>query len=288
MFKFILVALVFFSLGLFVRPLFFEKPTAVILPSVSEAARMQLQNLTDQDIADYYRLKSLEEKYKKADEILAKIVMIFLHDLSLRVSDSTLTAMKSGQVPTTAAPQEIGTTPAPIQPQDPQPKWFASERARDDVRTQTQAASFLDSVKIQNFDEALKSTTGFKNTYKQLADIKGSFEGTADVVLSGKPHTWTVEVVLNGRMQDSKLNGRSQVKLSENGKVFSNSSDKGEVRSLREFTEGSEALLMRTSPTMYFQLYYLKYSDSFIGNIYRAESESMTHQFIGTIQLRRR
>lgn len=79
------------------------KPLIIILLSISffvgfisgykvndshySETKSKLQKLTENELDEYLKLKSLEEKYKKADEILGKAIMIFLADLGLRISD---------------------------------------------------------------------------------------------------------------------------------------------------------------------------------------------------------
>src|SRR5688500_10675646 len=46
----------------------------------------KFRELSENDIADYIRLKDMRAKYEKADEIFGKILSIFLLDLGLRIS----------------------------------------------------------------------------------------------------------------------------------------------------------------------------------------------------------
>lgn len=48
----------------------------------------KFQELTAADLEEYYRLKTAEDKYKKADEILGKVMAIFLADLGLHASQN--------------------------------------------------------------------------------------------------------------------------------------------------------------------------------------------------------
>ena len=56
-------------------------------------AKSKLQNLYDVDVQEYQRLKNLEAKYSKANDILAKMMTIFLADLGLRISKNDIVEM---------------------------------------------------------------------------------------------------------------------------------------------------------------------------------------------------
>lgn len=55
-------------------------------------AKQELIELTQKDFEEYQNLKSLEDRYKKADEILGKIMTVFLADLGLRLGYKPVSA----------------------------------------------------------------------------------------------------------------------------------------------------------------------------------------------------
>ncbi len=55
---------------------------AVVAPAINQ----KVSGLTDSEISDYYKLKDQKEKYEKANEILSKIVLLFLADLGVKLS----------------------------------------------------------------------------------------------------------------------------------------------------------------------------------------------------------
>jgi hypothetical protein len=95
-------------------------------------ARERLAHLAEHDLADYHRLRDLEEKYKKADELLGKIYLLLIADLGLRLSVSTEQKLKdsakgdpSPYEPPPSRYHETASVPAPSPPrnaQAPQPQ----------------------------------------------------------------------------------------------------------------------------------------------------------------------
>jgi hypothetical protein len=298
-----------FGLGFWLRPIFYSAPRASPespRPEQSLSASQTYQVLTPEMIEDYYRLQSLEEKYKKADELLAKIIVALLHDLGFKLSPETQATVEKtarGEKPLSAESNqessgqqrlesnlrpEVGVNETHNKEAPIKNKWSVQESGLDQVQTANQALEFLEKVKIGNLDEELKTSSSFKNTQQLLENINGKYEGTADVFFSGKPRLWQLEIDMDLRMNQSLLKGRSQIKLSENGRVFSNSTDRGEPKNLREFSKESVALMIRASPSIIFQAYYLKTSDSFIGNVYRLDGDEINYQYVGTLKLFRK
>jgi len=54
----------------------------------------KLTELTEIDFDEYLRLKNMEEKYRKADEILGKAILLFLADLGLKISEDKVAFAK--------------------------------------------------------------------------------------------------------------------------------------------------------------------------------------------------
>ena len=267
----------------------------------NDQLKAKLQALTDHDIAEYYRLKDDAEKYKKADEILAKIMTVFLHDLGIRLSQpaqnkiaatggrvdassssDTQVASSGGQTAT------VGKSNSLLPKRSDADDFRIYERSRFEIRTEADIDKFLENVKIDNLDEALKDTGNFNNRTHTLEALKGKFSGKSTVKIDEKYRTWDVEITLDAKLgNDNNLSGYSTINMSENGKNFSSSNDKGSVTLFREFNSGSDAILLRASPSVQFQLYYIKNSDSLIGNVYRRNSEEDPFRNIGTVQLNR-
>lgn len=256
----------------------------------------KFQLLADGDLEDYYRLKTMEEKYLKADELLGKIMVIFLADLGLRVSASAQNAAK--QAPLVAgthapAPPPFVPANAPSPPVPPKAveghskRWEKNEAQLLAVRNEREIEGMLRRVRIDDFDSSLKSTQLFSNRSDVLASLNGNFEGRAVVRPEGKGRTWYVHLQMAAAMQGSQLRGSAKIRMLENGKVFSNSQNDGSIENFREFLGDGSAVLVQASPQAFFQLYYLKELDQVAANIYWKASAVGGFEHIGSITLKR-
>jgi len=239
----------------------------------------------------------MEEKYLKADEILGKIMVIFLADLGLRVSQSAQTSAKQPPLvsdqrcapPASALAPVISAAPM-ISPKENDAKRWASQEAKLlNLRYEQSVPALLRRLKIDDLDSSIKTSQAFSNKGGVLASLNGSFEGRSNVSFDDKKRSWYIHIELAGTMEGKeKLSGNLKIRLLENGKVFSNSSNSGSIVAFREFLGGeSQAILAKVSDGLYFQLYYLKELDQLAGNIYRRSSDVGNFEHIGSMSLKR-
>lgn len=283
-----------FAAGYFARTQKFASDTQSSAPQEVLAAN-KLQALTDREIAEYYELKNDLDKLNKADEILAKMMTIFLHDLGIRISRKTLDesskAINKNPEDSAIGQLDPNTPQSLSQMQSPEKlssaNWTQAERLRHEIKNEKETADFLDQVKIPEFNEALKVAKSFSNRTGTLESLQGQFLGSAIVKQDEKFRTWSVDLFLNGNLDKGKFEGKAHIKMAENGKVFSNSGHGGKLDAFKEFGSESDAILIRASPTVYFQMYFLKGADSLIGNVYKRNSDDEPYVRIGTVQLKR-
>jgi hypothetical protein len=297
--KYLLFGLVTFALGLGAGVYLFRSAQDTIS---TQEAKQKLQALAETDLEDYYRLKTMEEKYLKADEILGKIMVIFLADMGLRVSQSAQTAAKQpALVAPSASPPPPSPTPRAPSPHIPLatpvvaedasgafPKGLAqSEASLVNIREGRGVAELLKKTQLENFDAALTKTSSFTNN-EMLQSLNGAFDGRASVTSGGKPRRWDVRIELAGTMNAQKLTGNLKIRMAENGRVFSDSSSNGNIPDFREFpANDSKAILAKAAPDTYFQVYYLKELDQLAANIYERKDDDSKFTHIGTMTLSR-
>lgn len=272
------------------------QPVQVIEPDEkSIELKNKLQVLTETEIEDYYRLKTMEERYQKADEILGKIVLLLLKDIGLRISENAkkeinnpnrnvqIEPVKKTETPQFERFEQLRMQPNPVKARL---SYAEVEKKINDIRSPMQAGEFLNGVKIEDFASELSKSSEFTNKNNNLLEVIGKYIGVALVIDNNKNKTWDVEIDISGDLSNSRLRGNSSIKISENGRVFSNSRDRGIIQSLNEFGNDSQATLIRASPSLYFQVYYIKALDSLIGNVYMSGKRN-TYERIGTIELKR-
>jgi hypothetical protein len=293
-----LTAILFFAMGLYMGS-FHLRPAPIAATPAPPSGLEKLQSLAEVDFEDYYRLKTMEEKYVKADEILGKIMVIFLADLGLRVSREAQEASQIKAAPLERNPEPVSPKarelPAPTSgiPTPDAEKQDLRRLARMEeklleVRDERAVEGFLRRVKFDDLEATLKSSSGFANRSGVLSALNGSFEGRARVRYAGKSEGWDMHLDVAATMSKAELSGSVKTRLLKEGKVFSNSHSNGDkIDVFREFVGSSSALLVKASPQIYLQLYYLKEIDQLAANIYRRASEAEGFEHIGSASLKR-
>lgn len=259
----------------------------------------QLQAFAQGELADYYRLKTMEERYKKSDEILGKIMLILLADLGVRVSSQTENAIhesangahKAEMAAAVAAaykPAERATTVIGGNSQQAVSPQTMRRAPLEDLRNDHDVDGFLRASRIGDFNETLRTARGFSNATRLLEDVKGKFTGEAKIVQGGKPKMWDIEIRLDGRIEQGKFNGDLKVLMSENGKTFSNKSGTGNLSNdVLEYPSDPRAILFEAAPGTYLQAYFVRRLDAIIANMIEKNEATGTYETIGSMQLRR-
>lgn len=279
-------------------------------PSVSgesePALREKFQALFDTELKDYERLKSMEEKYRKADEIFGKVINILLADLGIKISpafrdrlhrdvtgrvdDQAREAVKAPD-PCPAAPvvakagektEEKSSAPISLSA-----RGKAVEKRLDEIRSEEDAMQALSDAKIQGSPLAFLNSSGDLVNPAVLAIMNGTFTGQARVTIEERPQTWDVRLHMDAKIVGQDLSGNAGVVMSNGGRVFSESGENGTVSGIREFASGTKALVVRASPTDFFQVYYLSQMNALAGNVYKKTTRGGDFTWIGTLFLRK-
>ncbi len=294
-FKSLFIVLLAFCIGTGVG-MSIMRPLTVPGNAFDPAFRDKMQALASSDLEEYYRLKTAEEKYQKADEILGKIMQIFLADLALHVSGEAQEAAKVKFVSETPSAQAPSPSPVPAFLSHPAEKesepvvasnWKQSEDKLLATRNERDIETALKEVRISNLDGELKNTSRFMNKTGLLNTLNGKFGGTARVTVKEKTRDWDIFMELAGSILNNELNGKVKIQLIENGKPFSTTSGNGGLGQFREFSKADSKTLLVRAGSEYFQLYHLKDLNQLVGNVYHQESDDDPYEYIGTITLRR-
>ncbi len=147
---------------------------------------------------------------------------------------------------------------------------------------------FLKDSRPESFDDLMRSSKGYANRSGTLEKLQGTFTGSGTVRIGRDTKTWEYEFQLNGQIEKGALKGSHQIKVSENGDVFSNSSGRGDLSGdYREIPSDPDAILVPLGSFLFLQLYYLKSADAIIGNVYRKPESTAPFSVIGQLRLDR-
>ena len=163
-------------------------PAAITSEQIEEKIKTDLIELTKKDFEEYQNLKTLEDRYKKADEILGKIVTVFLADLGMRLNfKNTNAALLDASC---GIPAAVAATPAPTAPMSstsantataevkPTPAtstWQKLDNKLLSIRDETVMMEELKAAVIPDLFATLKTAKPIDN--KTFQDIYGHFQG---------------------------------------------------------------------------------------------------------------
>ena len=261
------------------------------------ALQSRFDQLNKVDFEEYLQLKTQKEKYNKANDILGKILVIFLAELGLKVSGEARDyaedlmsnpdkhAYKEKETSGNKSPQTEKNIVAEVAKQNHQ-TFLRKETKVHEVKSKEEAQDFLDAVHFENLFDELRAAQGLKK--RQYVHIRGSFIGFVNLS-EPKGEQWEVELFLDGQLVDGVIRkGTSRIKLLKDGQVFSDSNGNGDIDGVKSLAGKKKGILLKLGGNNgYFQLYYAPALNQLIGNYYKEISVG-SFKRKGTVFLERR
>lgn len=259
-----------------------------------QKAKEDLVELTHKDFEEYQNLKTLEERYKKADEILGKVVTLFLADLGLRLGYKPVAV---GELGNSCPPAPVANCPIPPPPQHthaetprPTPKqtpqWIRDELRVANASNDIDALRDLKRMEIPDFFSAVQSAQPI-STQDALA-VDGKFAGEINFFdRKENKSDWLIEWEVHLQSATS-LKGPMVIALTNKstGKVFSRT--KGTTLG-KDFMKipGSRGLLINVyGDDGYIQIYPFDNKNTWLGNYY-GKVKLGTYKMTGQVRLGR-
>jgi hypothetical protein len=273
-----------------------------------EQLQAKMQNFTDADFQEYQQLKDRSQQYAKAEELLGKIMMVFLADLGLKVNKTDLDKVAKmaqpipppppSQTPSTQvppappAPAASGSHPAggttvskPVADNAGQPlNWAEKEKSLGEIANENDAANFLKSVAVDNLFGSIKSSRPIDAAL--LDAFNGNFQGR--IVMDDpqvKPQDISIE--LKGFREGESTSGTYKISVSTGGQATSTTSGNGELKDFKSIDGSTQAVIIRSTPSSYIQVYSVPRLNQLIGNYYKQDSIDKFSR-VGTVILNRR
>ena len=279
-----------------------------------EQLRAKLDHLNSVDFEEYLSLKSQKDKYEKADEILGKMILIFLADLGFSMSDDKMKlarkmadpnkgAMGAQVADSSAAPQvegaegkggtetvaaDMGDSGKAARAVGKAAQLPQKEKNVDELTDEIEAKNFLDSVALDELLDQIKSAK--RATPAQFETVRGTFSGKLifdDPV--AKP--WDVEMQFEGTPTGESISGTVDIKMFKQGesKPFSHARGNGDdLKHVQGFPGESQAILINVyGDDGYLQVYSPKRLGYLIANYYH-KKDVASFKKTGTATLYRR
>ncbi|MGE3975887.1 MAG: hypothetical protein AB7F59_15285 [Bdellovibrionales bacterium] len=260
-----------------------------------EILRSKFEGLSKVDIQEYLELKEAKARYEKADEILGKIMTIFLADLGIRVAQGQLKLLKeqASSVTKSNSPEltEKGTVLAQAvntqitQSNSQQAPSAAGESQlrvnTNDVHSENELKDFFKTAQLESPTNAWRIGKGLNSEGAQM--VSGIFEGE---IIFDQPLPKGVRN--NYRKEPWKVRFETQIKnandtylgeirhyiWNEKGKRISRTTS-GPNSELKNFRMGSDGsiLIDAFGGDMIIQLYYFSNLSELSGIVYEKGTE---------------
>ncbi len=245
-----------------------------------EKLKSELKGISPDEIRQYLKTQDADQKLRKADEILGKIMQLLVAQVGYRLQNEDL--QQFGKIPEKvetqppAAPKEVpAAKPAPTTAEFRRPILRVNN-----VQTEEQARIALRSL---GTDVSARLQQAGKLTPQQVQDLNGSFEGT--VVLDRDQKVNRVQMTFNAELAQNSLRGDWNLEMfDENQKSRGRTHGKGDLS--RDVTGDANEIFIEFNRNYYFQLVYFPRLDQWIGNY--LDADRGVYRKIGSAILRRR
>lgn len=197
-------------------------------PEVCEPVQTfeNLRGISAEEIREYLKIHNAEEKLKKADEILGKIMAALVADIGFKLAKEDLSQFgKTEGLEKKREPELPPTTTTTLQTKKTNEAQKNLARLKFEIRTaqtEQQALKIISSLGdnyIQNIADAGPLTA------EQVRELKGQFEGSIQLVTN---QVWRTTLQFNGQLRGQKLLGNAQVEIfDETGKSISRGRSRG-------------------------------------------------------------
>ncbi|MBC7369922.1 MAG: hypothetical protein H7326_00040 [Bdellovibrionaceae bacterium] len=263
--------------------------------NVETRVKEDLIALTRKDFEEYQKLKTLEERYQKADEILGKIVVLFLADLGSRlayrpappaevnkVANEVAAEIGRGQPPAARSPVSTPTPDGAASSVGVNSQWQNHESSVSRLQDDQSAFASILKLSIPDIPGVVSGSRGLRP--REAALIEGRFVGEIKFIKHDiHKSDWNLEweVVLSNSL---KVEGSGYILISDKADGKQLSRTRFGPGSLKDFMKpsGSRAMIINVyGDDGYVQLYPLGNDSSVWGGNYYEKKKDGKFELIG-------
>lgn len=253
-------------------------------PAVCEPVQTfeNLKGISAEEIREYLKIQNAEEKLKKADEILGKIMAALVADIGFKLAKEDLSQFnKTVVLEKKQEPELSSTTTTTLQTKKTNEAQKNLARLKFEIRTaqtEEQALKILSSLGdnyIQNIADAGPLSA------EQVRELKGQFEGSIQRANNQARRT---TLQFNGQLRGQKLLGNAQVEIfDETGKSISRGRSRGDLS--KNYTATDTTIFIEVGGD-FMELVYFPQMDTWIGRYLESRKGQLVST--GTVSYQRR
>jgi hypothetical protein len=223
-------------------------------------------NISNVDLLEYTKLKTMKEKYEKADEILGKIMLLFLANIQLEMNKDVKKYFTSSDR------QKLRFEEKKKEPIKVVISPFESSSKDDLGKIENEDFSDIES-KTSKFN--LKEPYAFYKNAKSATDLKdifrlyGKFEGELYITKGkNKGIIDSIHIDIKLMQVGNKLKGDYISELRRSGSPYSTNRGSGENKQVKLINKPKKHLLLEMSPSSFLQIFPSNESEIIIGRFY--------------------
>lgn len=295
--KIFIPTLIAFVLGFFSSRLFpTSAPTGKVKDSAIrqcatlDSARASLVSISENEYLEYTKIMDLKQKYEKADELLGKVMLLFLADVGFRVKKGApIEQLMAGPAvisPVVTGPKIESQEPAPSNPTPSNGSGLVGKSSLiKALQSEEQIREFLNKAIIDN--PKIEIAKGEIPAKAQIRILEGRYFGTIKF-LDGKREDLNVIWDLMPDYAKAGLSGSFNLSIHGPGRN-SETKGHGHIGNLVSLSEDSGGFLVREcGGECYLQLYFNSSSGQFFGNYYELQKGSKEKsERLGVVELKR-
>lgn len=247
--------------------------------SVLSELQQKIKVISEVDLAEYHQLKDRRLQAEKAEEILAKILQIFIADLGLRMAQADLgPSVKPIETTDDRDRTDVPNENARIDKRENSAKapapppteidWKQLEERLPHIASTRDQDAFLKTVAQENFFPTVRGAKPASRA--QLQVLAGTHKGQLVFLDKGRKSK-DFELQIEFGPDLDKAVGNYSIIISQDGKPESHTRGSGDFSHFLT-TGASAAIIIRSSPNSYIQLYYASSLGQFFGNSYNQDS----------------
>ncbi|MGZ5279542.1 MAG: hypothetical protein ACXWC9_06350, partial [Pseudobdellovibrionaceae bacterium] len=245
--------------------------------------KKELGGISPEEIRQYLKTQDADQKLRKADEILGKIMQLLVAQVGYRLQKEDLDQF--GKMPERVdnqpPPAPVAKVPAPVEAPTAEARTSGPRLTVqiNGAQNETQVQRVLSGLGT-NFTQRLQQASVLND--EQVQNLNGSFEGS--IVYDKDQKVQRAVMTFAAELVDGKLNGSWSMEVFKlPGKSSGRSSGRGNLT--KDFSGNANEIFIEQG-SAYFQLVYFPRLDQWIGNF--LENDKGRYNKVGTAIFRRR
>jgi len=234
-------------------------------------------NISNIDLLEYTKLKTMKDKYEKADEILGKIMLLFLANIQLEMNKDVKKYFSStDRLELEIEQEKIEPLKVITNPYGNLSKEKLGEIENEDFADIESKTSNFNIKQPYAFFKNAKPVTELKDIFR----VYGKFEGEL-YITNGKNKGVIDSVHIDIKLMQvgNKLKGDYISELRRSGVPYSTNRGSGENNQVKLVNKPKKHILLEMSPSSFIQIFPNNESETIIGRFYDNDG------YIGLVRL---